>query len=51
MPLPATVDNMLNSALGRRIVSKIFTALNQYHIVLEVDPRFQRPDSAAQPSS
>ena len=30
MPLPATVDNMLNSALGRRIVSKIFTALNQY---------------------
>ena len=34
--------------LGRRQVSTIFTQLNQYHVVLEVAPRFQRnPDSLA----
>ncbi len=26
---------------GQRIVSTIFTSLNQYHVVLEVNPRFQ----------
>ena len=39
--LPSTVDNTLDDAFGQRIVSTIFTALNQYHVVLEVDPRFQ----------
>ena len=39
--LPATVDNTLDDAFGQRIVSTIFTAINQYHVVLEVDPRFQ----------
>jgi HAE1 family hydrophobic/amphiphilic exporter-1 len=39
--LPATIDNVLDDALGQRIVSTIFTALNQYHVVLEVDPRYQ----------
>src|SRR4051794_7409252 len=39
--LPATVDNALDDAFGQRIVSTIFTPLNQYHVVLEVDPRFQ----------
>jgi HAE1 family hydrophobic/amphiphilic exporter-1 len=39
--LPATVDNTLDDAFGQRIVSTIFTPLNQYHVVLEVDPRFQ----------
>jgi len=44
--LPATVDNTLDDAFGQRIVSTMFTALNQYHVVLEVDPRFQTsPDS------
>jgi HAE1 family hydrophobic/amphiphilic exporter-1 len=44
--LPATVDNTLDDAFGQRIVSTIFTALNQYHVVLEVDPRFQSgPDA------
>jgi len=44
--LPATVDNTLYDAFGQRIVSKIYTALNQYHVVLEVDPRFQSgPDA------
>jgi multidrug efflux pump len=39
--LPSTIDNTLDDAFGQRIVSTIFTALNQYHVVLEVDPRFQ----------
>jgi hydrophobe/amphiphile efflux-1 (HAE1) family protein len=39
--LPSTIDNALDDAFGQRIVSTIFTQLNQYHVVLEVDPRFQ----------
>ena len=39
--LPATIDNTLNDAFGQRIVSTMFTTLNQYHVVLEVDPKFQ----------
>jgi multidrug efflux pump len=39
--LPATVDNTLDDAFGQRIVSTIFTDLNQYHVILEVYPRFQ----------
>jgi hydrophobe/amphiphile efflux-1 (HAE1) family protein len=44
--LPSTVDNTLDDAFGQRIVSTIFTALNQYHVVLEVDPRFQSSPEA-----
>ena len=44
--LPATVDNTLDDAFGQRIVSTIFTPLNQYHVVLEVDPAAQTgPDA------
>jgi multidrug efflux pump len=39
--LPSTVDNTLDDAFGQRIVSTIFTQLNQYHVVLEVYPRAQ----------
>ena len=39
--LPSTVDNTLDDAFGQRIVSTMYTPLNQYHVVLEVDPRFQ----------
>jgi multidrug efflux pump len=39
--LPSTIDNTLDDAFGQRIVSTIFTSLNQYHVVLEVNPRFQ----------
>lgn len=39
--LPATIDNTLDDAFGQRIVSTMFTSLNQYHVILEVDPRFQ----------
>jgi multidrug efflux pump subunit AcrB len=39
--LPYTIDNTLYDAFGQRIVSTMFTELNQYHVVLEVDPKFQ----------
>jgi hydrophobe/amphiphile efflux-1 (HAE1) family protein len=38
---PQAVDNTLNSAFGQRQVSIIYTQQNQYHVVLEVDPKFQ----------
>ncbi len=38
---PAQIDSALYSAYGQRQISTIFTQLNQYHTVLEVDPRFQ----------
>ncbi len=39
--LPATIDNTLADAFGQRIVSTMYTTLNQYHVVLEVNPKFQ----------
>jgi hydrophobe/amphiphile efflux-1 (HAE1) family protein len=39
--LPATIDNVLDDAFGQRIVTTIFTELNQYHVILEVSPKFQ----------
>jgi hydrophobe/amphiphile efflux-1 (HAE1) family protein len=44
--LPYTIDNTLDDAFGQRIVSTMYTTLNQYHVVMEVDPRFQySPDA------
>ncbi len=44
--MPADIDNTLYDAFGQRQVSTIFTQLNQYHVVMEVDPQFQQdPDS------
>ncbi|MBZ5535608.1 MAG: multidrug efflux RND transporter permease subunit [Acidobacteriia bacterium] len=40
--LPQTVDDTLYDAFGQRQVSTIFTQLNQYHVVLEVAPEFQK---------
>ena len=39
---PALIDQTLYDAYGQRQVSTMFTQLNQYHVVLEVAPRFQR---------
>jgi HAE1 family hydrophobic/amphiphilic exporter-1 len=39
--LPSAIDNTLDDAFGQRIVSTMFTTLNQYHVILEVDPKFQ----------
>jgi multidrug efflux pump len=41
-----TVDDALYSAYGQRQVSTIFTQLNQYHVVLEVQPDFRRNPAA-----
>jgi multidrug efflux pump len=37
---PQMIDNTLYDAFGQRQVSTIFTQLNQYHVVMEVEPRF-----------
>jgi len=39
--LPSTIDNTLDDAFGQRIVSTIYTTLQQYHVILEVAPKFQ----------
>jgi multidrug efflux pump len=39
---PSTIDQTLYDSFGQREISTIFTQLNQYHVVLEVDPRFDR---------
>ena len=36
------VDDALYDAYGQRNVSTMYTALNQYFVVMEVDPRFQQ---------
>jgi multidrug efflux pump len=42
----ATIDNTLYDAFGQRLVSIMFTQINQYHVVLEVAPGFrQNPDA------
>ena len=39
------IDDTLYDAFGQRFVSTMYTQLNQYHVVLEVDPKFwQNPD-------
>ncbi|HEY6008933.1 MAG TPA: efflux RND transporter permease subunit, partial [Geobacteraceae bacterium] len=43
---PRDIDNTLYNAFGQRQVSVTYTLLNQYHVVMEVDPRFwQHPDT------
>ena len=39
---PATIDQTLYDAYGQRQVSTMFTQLNQYHVILEVKPEFQK---------
>jgi multidrug efflux pump len=36
----STIDNTLYDAFGQRQVSVIYSALNQYHVVMEVAPRY-----------
>jgi multidrug efflux pump len=37
---PQLIDDTLYDAFGQRQVSTMFTPLNQYHVVMEVDPKF-----------
>ena len=43
---PAQIEQALYDAYGTRQVSTIFTPTNQYWVVLELQPRFQRDASA-----
>ena len=43
---PQLIDDTLNDAFGQRQVLIRYTLLNQYHVVMEVEPRFwQRPET------
>jgi multidrug efflux pump len=43
---PLQIDNTLYDAYGQRQVSVIYSAINQYHVVMEIDPRYtQYPKS------
>jgi len=44
----AAIDSALYDAFGQRQVSTIYQELNQYHVVMEVDPRFQQSPDALQ---
>jgi multidrug efflux pump len=39
---PATLDNTLYDAFGQRQINTLYTQVNQYHVILEADPKFQR---------
>ncbi len=40
------IDNTLYDAFGQRQVSTIYSAQNQYHVIMEVEPRYwQRPET------
>ena len=43
---PQLIDNTLYDAFGQRLVSTMYTPLNQYYVVMEVAPQFwQTPDT------
>ena len=45
---PSQIDNVLYDAFGQRQISTIYQTLNQYHVVLEVDPQYQMTPDALQ---
>jgi multidrug efflux pump len=40
------IDNILYDAFGQRQVSVMYEGINQYHVVMEIDPRFQQDPEA-----
>src|SRR6516165_5042628 len=38
---PALIDSILYDAFGQRHVARIYTELNEYYVILEVDPSYQ----------
>jgi multidrug efflux pump len=43
---PQLIDDTLDDAFGQRQVAIMYSPLNQYHVVMEVEPRFwQRPET------
>jgi len=45
---PSTIDNTLYDAFGQRQINTMYTQLNQYHVILETQPQFQRDPSTLQ---
>jgi multidrug efflux pump len=43
---PQQIDDALYDGFGQRQVSTIYTPLNQYHVVMEIDPRFAQDPTA-----
>ncbi len=43
---PQNIDDTLDDAFAQRQVSTMFTQQNQYHVILEVAPRFDRTTAA-----
>ena len=43
---PLAIDNTLSDAFGQRQVSTTYMPLNQYHVVMEVAPEYQRDPDA-----
>jgi multidrug efflux pump len=41
-----TIDNVLYDAFGQRQVSTMYERINQYHVVMEIDPKFQQDPDA-----
>jgi multidrug efflux pump len=39
---PTTIDNTLYDAFGQRQINTMYTQVNQYHVVLEAEPQFQK---------
>jgi len=45
---PSTIDNTLYDAFGQRQINTMYTQLNQYHVILETDPKFQTDPNTLQ---
>jgi len=45
---PQVIDDTLYDAFGQRLISTLFTQLNQYHVVLETLPEFRKHPSRLQ---
>jgi multidrug efflux pump len=45
---PQQIDSVLYAAFGQEQISTIYQTLNQYHVVLEVAPQYQRTPDALQ---
>ncbi len=45
---PQTIDDTLYDAFGQRLISTMFTELNQYRVVMSVKPQFQQDPQGLQ---
>jgi HAE1 family hydrophobic/amphiphilic exporter-1 len=45
---PADIDTVLYDAFGQRPISQLYTSLNQYYVIMEVNPHFQLGPQALQ---